>query len=382
MLVNWVNKVIRPFVWVALVAMTALYSCEEPPTQVGDPDDEEIVAPEDPAPEEKHLPRASQEIIDRYQHVGDLVFQDIWTQACYELHSLMVVRDGEVIYERWANGHTPEELHIMWSVSKTFTALAVGLAVEDGLLEVTNPIKQYFTAEELPEKETVWGNRMSVWHLLTMSSGITGDYIGIGAGGHDFDWAQKTLRSGISFAPGSKFHYNSMNSYLLSVIVSRLTGKKIVDYLAERIFEPLGIVDYIWEESPQGYNSGGWGLYLSTESLAKVGQMMLQGGVWEGEQLIAKEWIDDMMKPQIMQYEGVLFDQADKDAIVASGDQGQQGYGYQMWCCTNGAVRMDGAWGQFVVIFPKQNAVVVTTAHTTDNMGLLSSIWKRLYYNL
>lgn len=376
-----VKKVIGHFVWVAL-SMMLLASCGESPVQGGADGGEDVIPTPTPEPQESHLPRASAEEMATFRRLGDLVFQDVWTEACYELHSLMVVRDGEVLYERWANGHSPEELHILWSVSKTFTALAVGLAVDEGLLKVEDAIKQFFSTEELPENETVWGNKMNVWHLLTMSSGIAGDYIGLGVGGHDFDWAQKTLRSGISFAPGSKFHYNSMNSYLLSVIVSRVTGKKVVDYLAEKLFEPLGIVDYIWEESPQGYNSGGWGLYLSTESLAKVGQLMLQGGVWEGVQLISQEWIEAMMTPQIMQYKGIIFDEQEQQAIVASGDQGQQGYGYQMWCCTNGAVRMDGAWSQFVILFPKQNSVVVTTAHSANNSGLLSSIWSRIYPNL
>ncbi len=376
-----VKKVIGHFVWVALSIML-LISCGESPVQGGGDGSEDVLPTPTPEPQESHLPRASAEEMSTFKRLGDLVFQDVWTEACYELHSLMVVRDGKVLYERWANGHSPEELHILWSVSKTFTALAVGLAVDEGLLKVEDAIKQFFSTEELPESETVWGNKMNVWHLLTMSSGIAGDYIGLGVGGHDFDWAQKTLRSGISFAPGSKFHYNSMNSYLLSVIVSRVTGKKVVDYLAEKLFEPLGIVDYIWEESPQGYNSGGWGLYLSTESLAKVGQLMLQGGVWEGVQLISQEWIKAMMAPQIMQYKGIIFDEQEQQAIVASGDQGQQGYGYQMWCCTNGAVRMDGAWSQFVILFPKQNSVVVTTAHSANNSGLLSSIWSRIYPNL
>lgn len=376
-----VKKVIGHFVWVALSIML-LISCVESPVQGGGDGSEDVLHTPTPEPQESHLPRASAEEMSTFKRLGDLVFQDVWTEACYELHSLMVVRDGKVLYERWANGHSPEELHILWSVSKTFTALAVGLAVDEGLLKVEDAIKQFFSTEELPESETVWGNKMNVWHLLTMSSGIAGDYIGLGVGGHDFDWAQKTLGSGISFAPGSKFHYNSMNSYLLSVIVSRVTGKKVVDYLAEKLFEPLGIVDYIWEESPQGYNSGGWGLYLSTESLAKVGQLMLQGGVWEGVQLISQEWIKAMMAPQIMQYKGIIFDEQEQQAIVASGDQGQQGYGYQMWCCTNGAVRMDGAWSQFVILFPKQNSVVVTTAHSANNSGLLSSIWSRIYPNL
>lgn len=375
-----VFKVNRWFVWVTAVVLLC-GACNELPTQGGNSDDDVIVKPT-PEMQESHLPRASEEVTAPFKQLGDLVFQDVWSEGTQELHSLMIVRDGEVVYERWANGHHPKELHILWSVSKTFTALAVGLAVDDGLLKVENPIKQYFSAEELPEKDTVWGNKMSVWNLLTMSSGIQGDFIGQAAGGHNFDWAQSTLRSGIMFAPGSKFHYNSMNSYLLSVIVSRVTEKKMVDYLAERVFEPLGIVDYIWEESPQGYNSGGWGLYLSTESLAKVGQMMLQGGRWENKQIISQEWIEAMTAPQIMQFKGVIFDKEEQDKIVASGDQNQQGYGYQMWCCPNGAVRMDGAWSQFVVLFPKQNSVVVTTAHSSNNAGVLKSIWQRLYPNL
>jgi len=201
----------------------------------------------------------------------DSVFMDVWSNACDELHALMVVKDGKVIYERYANGHKPNDLHIMWSASKTFTATAVGFARQDGLLKTDDKILQYFTPEEIPAEPSEWLQKMTIHDLLTMSGGFKDDYIGPGAGGQDFDWAQKTLASEIVFEPGTRFAYNSMETYLLSVIVSRVTGKKVVDYLNEKLFTPLGIVNYIWEESPQGYNSGGWGLYLTLESFAKMG---------------------------------------------------------------------------------------------------------------
>lgn len=325
------------------------------------------------------LPRASEQVQAHYEMAGDQVFDDVWGVACDELHSLMILHHGEVVYERWSTGHTPEELHILWSASKTFTALAVGFAAQDGLLTVEDKVVDFFTPEELPAERSEWLEEMTLWDLLVMSSGIGSDYISSAQCRRGFDeWAQKTLASKMVFEPGTRYAYNSMNTYLLSVVVSRVTGEKMVDYLDRKLFTPLGIEDFVWEESPEGYNSGGWGLFLSTESLAKTGQFMLQKGVWNGKQLLNEEWIADATSVQIMQSIGLNRSEEELARLKAENDW-EQGYGYQMWLCRHGAVRFDGAWGQFCIIFPEKDAVVVALSHSGNTPRILNSIWKNIY---
>ena len=168
-----------------------------------------------------------------------------------------------------------------------------------------------------------------------------------------------------------------VNGYILSMIISKVTGQTMEDYLDEKLFAPLKIRDYHSLKSPQGFDAGGWGLYLSTESLAKAGQFFLQKGNWNGKQLLAQEWFDTASYPHIMQYTNLIEDPAVLENL--KNDQGFQGYGYQMWNCTDGAVRMHGANGQLAIIFPQQNAVVVTTAFSSDEQKLLDSIWKNIY---
>ena len=324
------------------------------------------------------LPRASEEVRARFTESCDLVFDDVWSVACDELHSLMVLKDGEVVYERWATGHTPEELHILWSASKTFTALGVGFAADEGLLDVNDKVVNFFTEEELPGEQSEWLKDMTLWDLLVMSSGFGQDYIGPAQCRSGFDdWAQKTLKSEVVFEPGSRYNYNSMNTYLLSVVVSRVTGEKLVDYLDRKLFTPLDIKDFVWEESPEGYSAGGWGLFLSTESLAKAGQFVLQNGKWNGRQLLSKEWITEATSEQIDQSVGLNRSEEELARLKAENDW-EQGYGYQMWLCRHGGVRFDGAWGQYCIILPEKNAVVVALSHSGNTPRILNSIWKNI----
>lgn len=326
------------------------------------------------------LPRGGAEEFARFDKAGDQVFHDVWSEGTQELHSLMILKDGKVVYEKYAPVHTADEQHVMWSGSKTFTATAIGFAEQDGLLSVEDKVVDYFP-NELPAEPGEWLQELTIHDLLIMSSGFHDDHItrpDCVSAGEELDWARQTLASPFDFRPGTMFHYNSMNSYLLSVIVSRVTGQKLVDYLRERLFEPLGIEDYYWSESPQGYNAGGWGLFISTESFAKMGQWMMQRGEWKGQQLLHKEWFDKAMVPQIMQHQGRVTDPAVIEQIVGSKNPWTQGYAYQMWCCADGAIRLDGAWGQLSIIFPEQNAVVTTTAHTNNVARLMESIWKNI----
>lgn len=307
----------------------------------------------------------------------DKVFDDVTATAGDSLHSLMVVKDGKVIYERYAAGHGPDEKHVMHSVSKSFLSMAVGFAVQEGLMSTDDKVLPYFKEDELPapEERDSRLDDLTVHHLLCMSSGFSSGNINRGT---DNNWAHDIFRIPIAWQPGTRFNYNSMNSYLCSVIVSRVTGQKVNDYLEERLFTPLGITSHRWEESPQGYNAGGWGMYITTESLARISLFVLQRGVWNGKRLLEESWFDKACSPQIMQYAGNGLSE-EEAAVRYAGDQWNTGYGYQFWICANGGCRLDGANGQFGIVMPDKNTVVVTTAYTRNNKVLFYSIWKHIH---
>lgn len=322
------------------------------------------------------LPRASKSELPCDVTKFDQVFNDVFGSSTDLVHAMMVVKDGKVIYEKYDTGHDEDELHIMWSVSKTFTATAIGFAQQDGLLSLDDCILDFFDNEK-PLNPSQWLKQMTIKDLLTMSSGFQDDFIGRSRGDLDFDWASETLMSPIMFEPGTMFHYNSMDSYLLSVIVSKVTGLKMDEYLAQKLFRPLGIDRYEWKVSPQGYSAGGWGLYLNLESMAKMGQFFLNKGTWNGKRLLDESWFDEAMSVQIKPWQGRMT--AEEAEARYKYDEWQQGYGYQMWACTHGAYRLDGAWGQYVIIVPEKNLVVACQAHNPDGNRFIQSVWNNIY---
>jgi len=323
------------------------------------------------APGGDKLPRA--EATETQKAEFHKMFPLVWGHGTDELHALMVLKDGKVIYEETGPAHTIDQKHVMWSASKTFTAVAVGFAMQDGLLKTSDRMVDII-GDLCPEDRPEWMDEITVWHLLTMSAGIAGENSSqLCRRGALKDWAREILASPMHFKPGEYFQYNSMESYMLSAIISRVTGERLDKYLEHKLFEPLGITDWWWEVSPQDYAAGGWGLFISAESLAKMGQFMLQKGVWNGERLLYEEWFDEAMSPQIMQ---------DKNREKKGSGEGKQGYGYQLWCCTHGAYRIDGAWGQYAIIIPEKNAVVVILEHSTNTSDVFKGVWNYIYPNL
>ena len=259
-----------------------------------------------------------------------------------EIHSFMMLRHGKVIAELYPTPFNAEGQHILASCSKTFVSAAVGLCVDDNRLQVTDRVLNFFP-EHSPDSISENLASLTVHHLLTMGSGITPDWV---LRDTSTTWIKSWLAKPID-KPGGKFLYDSMSTYMLSAIVQRVAGVTVFDLLKERIFGPLGIATVDWEISPEGYNTGGWGLNLQAESMAKFGQLLLQRGQWNGEQLISTEWIDEMMKSHV---------------------QHQNGYGYQMWGCEHpGAWRADGAFGQYIVVAPKEDVVIVVTQCMRDH---------------
>jgi len=300
----------------------------------------------------------------------DEVFGDVRSMGVSELHSMIVMQHGKVIYEKYAYGQEPDYLHILWSASKTFTATAIGFAVQDGLLTVDDKVLKFFP-DEAPAEQSEWLKDMTVKDLLIMSSGIQNDYLSpIEA--HRLESPVKAiLASPIVFEPGSVFKYNSSNTYLLSAIITKLTGKTLEDYLEGKLFGPLGIRNHVWELSDEGYNMGGWGLHLTTRSFAKMGQFFLQKGAWDGKQLLSEAWIEEATKAQI------------DNSNAGDHPDASAGYAYQMWCGHSpGSVRLDGAWGQFSIILPDKDAVVTVNTHMGNTYSLIDSIYEHVYPNL
>lgn len=313
-----------------------------------------------------------------------VAMDSLWNKAAadgIELHSVMVIHDGNVVYEDWRNGGHADSLHVLYSVSKTFTSIGVGLAISDSLLRIDEKIVDIFP-EYLPD--SVSGNlaAMTVEDLLMMSSGhahapeLYNNIANADTTENHLSWIAQFLSYPVEYEPGSVFSYNSMGTYMLSAAVQKRTGKKLIDYLRERIFEPLGIEGAIWDESPEGINVGGWGLMLKTEDLAKAGLLMLNRGVWHGRRLVPAEWIDQMSSRHIQSVQGIpnSLEYIPTDEDYLNSDW-VQGYGYQVWRCRNNAYRADGSFGQFIVVIPDCDAVVALTANSHGYQKEMNLVW-------
>ena len=215
------------------------------------------------------------------------------------MHSIMVLRHGKVVAEGWWKPYSAELKHTMYSVSKTFTATAVGFAVTENRLTVNDKVVSFFPGQ-LPDTVSTNLSELTVKDLLSMSVGQQPDPTGLAVTG-DAPWVSTFLKLPVIHKPGTTFLYNSLGSYMLSAIVQKVTGERVVDYLRPRLFKPLGIEGMDWETDPMGINSGGWGLRIKTEDMAKVGQLFLQKGKWNGRQIIPAAWIEEATTKKIDQ---------------------------------------------------------------------------------
>ncbi len=344
----------RKFVWVALVLMALTSSMNSMKAQT------EII----------DLPR-----VGTPERV-ETAMKGFFAQAAdksMDIHSVMIVRNGNVIYSHWQSAGAENVPHVLHSVSKTFTATAVGLAIADGKMALTDKVVDYFP-DKLPAQVSDNLKAMTVRDLLTMSCGHDVEPSFRGA---QQDWVSAFLAHPVIHEPGKFYLYNSLGTYMLSAIVQKVTGEKVVDYLTPRLFSPLHISKPRWEESPQGINCGGWGLYLKTEDLAKMGQLLLQKGKWNGKQLIPAEWVAEMSKKQVESVNpGTRLEDAAAKGMTVETSDWMQGYGYQMWRCRPGCFRADGARGQYIIVVPDKNAVVAITSDVGDLQGELNLVWE------
>ena len=285
------------------------------------------------------------------------------TAGRVELHSFMFLRHGKVIAEGWWKPFGPDNKHLLYSASKTFTATGIGLAVSENRLKVTDKVYSFFPYSQ-PDTLSDYMKEMTVQNLLTMSAGQDPEPRSMGAGG---DWINTFLSTEPVHKPGTVFMYNNMATFMLSAIVQQVTGQTLFDYLLPRIFQPLGIRGIDWDLNPQGINLGMIGLRLRSEDLAKFGQLLLQQGVWNNKQLIPKEWVKEATSFKIDNYNP-------KSKQTREESDGAQGYCYQMWRGRNNTVRLDGMAGQFVVLIPDKDAIVVLTANSRNTQDELNLI--------
>lgn len=295
-------------------------------------------------------------------------FLEAAAQGKTEFHSFIFVRHGKVVAEGWWNPYAPNLKHTLYSTSKSFTAAAVGFALTEGKLKLTDRVVSFFP-DDLPSPVPPFLAELTVKDALMMSDGQQPDpTVSVVT---DSNWARKFLATPILHEPGTTFLYNSAGTYMLAAIVQKVTGQTVLDYLKPRLFEPLNITGEDWETSPQGVNTGGWGLRLTTEDMAKFGQLYLQGGRWKGKQLLPASWVKEATTMKIMQ---------EPDAPQSKKDSSDwlQGYCYQMWRCRHNGVRADGAFGQFIIMLPDEDAVIAIQAETADMQAEINLVWQYL----
>ena len=278
-----------------------------------------------------------------------------------EFHSLMILRHGHVVAEGWWYPYSSEHRQQLYSLSKSFTGTAIGLAVSEGLLSVDDPIIKFFP-EYLPATVSENLAALKIRHLLSMTVGHGKDSILLlEASAPGVPWEKTFLSLPVVFQPGSVFMYNSGASFMLSTIIKKVTGMPAHEYLKPRLYDPLAITNTTWGANWEGINMGASHLRMPTEDIAKFGQLYLQHGMWNGKQVITKEWVAEASAKHI--------------GNGKNDSSWGYGYGYQFWLNPPGGYRADGAFGQYSMILPKQDAVVAITSESMATKNTMQIVW-------
>lgn len=281
------------------------------------------------------------------------------------VQGFMLLRHGNVAAEGWWTPYGPQSPHSLYSLSKSFTSSGIGLAVAEGLLTVDDPVLKFFP-DDAPAHAGENLKAIRVRHLLSMNTGHKQDTTGHVFAGEDDNWPRAFLSLPVEYQPGTWFVYNTAATYMLSAIITKLTGEPLLSYLRPRLFDPLGIENPSWETDPRGVSIGGSGLHGKTEDIARLGQLYLQQGMWDGRRILAQEWI--------------------AEATTATSDNSNTqtnpdwtvGYGYQFWRCRHDCYRGDGAFGQYCIVMPEQDAVLAIIGGVRDMQAVLDKVWEHL----
>ncbi len=290
-----------------------------------------------------------------------LDFVDTADKQIDTMNSFMLVRHGYVVAEGWWEPYDSATPHILYSLSKSFTSTAVGLAIGEGKMRLDDEVLKFFP-NDAPAEPSPNLKAMRVRDLLRMA---TGNQTEAPMLTQNVPWTRTFLTHPVPFKPGTHFLYNSPATYMLSAIVQKVTGMTVLDYLKPRLFGPLGIDNPRWVASPQGISAGAYGLSLRTEDIARFGQLYLQKGNWKGKQLVPSQWIGEATARQT----------SNGSSPTSDWDQG---YGYQFWRSRHNTYRGDGAFGQYCLVIPELDAVVVITSGVRDMQSVMNLVWDKL----
>lgn len=280
-----------------------------------------------------------------------------------EPHSIVLLRHGRAAVQGWWAPYAADRVHLLYSLSKSFTAAAVGIAVREGLVDLDATVLSYFPeldADVTDERS----RRIRVRHLLAMASGHREETLQRAEATDPEDLVRGFLLTPPDEEPGTVFAYNQPCTYTLAAIVRRTSGGSLVDYLRPRLLDPLGIDDLAWKRDDTGAELGFSGAYAPTTAVAALGQLYLQRGVWAGQRILDEDWVDTATSTQV--------ENPDEE-----NPDWRQGYGFQFWMARHG-FRGDGAYGQFCVVLPEQDVVLALTGQSLDMQAVLDAAWQHL----
>ncbi|MBC2905679.1 serine hydrolase domain-containing protein [Streptomyces cupreus] len=282
-----------------------------------------------------------------------------------EPHSLMIMRHGKLVASGWWAPYSAARPHLLYSLSKSFTSTAAGFAVAEGLLRLDDPVISYFPEFDA-EVTDPRSRAMLVRHVASMASGHEAETLDRARALDPDDLVRGFLRLPPDRDPGTVFAYNQPTTYTLAAIVQRLTGQSLTDYLRPRLFDPIGIGEVAWVRDRTGREIGFSGLHATTDAVLRLGQLYLGGGMWEGRRVLPESWVAEATRTHTANDDGPM-----------GGKDWRQGYGLQFWMSRHG-YRGDGAYGQFCLVLPEQDAVIATTAATEDMQKMLEMVWTHL----
>lgn len=292
------------------------------------------------------------------------------TDTGLHVFSVRVLQRG-MLWDAW--DLTEDQRRLQHSVSKSFTCMAVGLAIEEGKLSLDSQLGSFFSSGEAHVPENLQSplnpENITLYNLLRMSTGHDSPPLWADerASLKEKDWTKHYMSLPLDRKPGETFTYSSGDTFMISALLQAATGETVKDYLTPRLFEPLGIKDVTWETSPLGVTLGCAGLSISNEELSRFGQLLLQKGQWNGQQLIPEPWIQFVTRKQIDS-------KGSKDW--------EQGYGCQFWMCTHDAYRADGANGQLCIILPERDAVIAINSNEGRMQDIMDAVWAEIYPHL
>jgi CubicO group peptidase (beta-lactamase class C family) len=324
-----------------------------------------VLAPVSRAQKSASLPRSSPE----QQGIASadlLAFIEAADKEIDTMNSFVLVRHGHVVAEGWWAPYDRDTPHMLYSLSKSFTSTAVGFALAEGKLHLDDQVIKFFP-DEAPAEPSDNLRAMRVRDLLRMNTGNQLEApIRVNEPTNKTEtWVKTFLSHPVPFKPGTHFLYNSPATYMLSAIVQKVTGMTVLEYLRPRLFDPLGFKDPAWVSSPQGITAGAYGLSVRTEEIARVGELYLREGMWNGKQLIPATWVQQATSIQT-------------STGSAPASDWDQGYGYQFWRSRHNSFRGDGAFGQYCLVIPELDAVVAITSGVRNMQQVMNLVWDKL----